>query len=47
MEADKDLNRSKPVVAIGFSRVISMLLLLIWIYSDLYLYYSYTIRTVY
>ena len=47
MQLDEDLNRSKPVVAIGLSRVISLLLVLIWIYSDVCLYYSYIIHTVY
>ena len=29
MQPDEDLNRSKPVVAIGLSRVVSLLLVLI------------------
>ena len=47
MQPDEDLNRSKPVVAVGLSRVISLLLVLIWIYSDLcfilFIYYSYCV----
>jgi len=47
MQPDEDLNRSKQVVAIGLSRVVSLLLVLIWIYSDLCLCHSYIIHTVY
>ena len=40
MQPDEYLNRSKPVVTIGLSCVVSLLLVLIWIFSDLCLFYS-------
>jgi len=40
MQPDGYLNKSKPVVAIGLSRAVSLLWVLIRIYSDLSLYYS-------
>jgi hypothetical protein len=45
MQPDEDWNRSKPVVAIGLSRVVSLLRVLIRIYSDICLYYSITLCT--
>ena len=47
MQPDEDLNRSKPVVAIGLSRVVSLLLVLILIYSDLCFYSSYCVLIFY